>query len=472
MKRILFLIFALALLPVSGYSQEARNLNWTQPMYKNCTFSGTVTVTGTLAVTGTFTLNTVVLASYADFGATGVRVGHDGDGLISFTGLGNGSDEDLTLNLDDTANTGVVASSTGLNLLTFNGIGLTSTATITGDAVAATTTLTVPVAAAAAPTVNGTVAYDSTANDLEYGDNAVNRKVANLDEAQTFTNKSLALSGNTVTGASADFVTACSDETGSGLLVFATAPVFTTNFTVANVAGGAPTVSGVMVYDSTAHTLEIGQNGTNRILVNRDEAETLTNKTLDSATNVFVNVARSEQAQKTSEVFGFELAWLRNGTGGGVLTGAADAPTEADHGLTIAPATGIALMFGAAANAGVEAETSSITWHLPPNYVAAGSVVVRVHARCDSADATTATLDVVMFEGNKNGGAGADLVTTAAQSIDTATWASYDFTVTATGLVAGDLLGGGIATSVDDPAGGGTPRAEIGAIEILLTTQD
>lgn len=56
--------------------------------------------------------------------------------------------------------------------------------------------------AGAAPTANGAVLYDSTANDLEYGDNGTNRKVANLDEAQTLTNKTLtspALSG-TVTG--------------------------------------------------------------------------------------------------------------------------------------------------------------------------------------------------------------------------------------------------------------------------------
>lgn len=42
-----------------------------------------------------------------------------------------------------------------------------------------------------APTASGAISYDSTANDLEYGDNGTNRKVANLDEAQTFTNKTL-----------------------------------------------------------------------------------------------------------------------------------------------------------------------------------------------------------------------------------------------------------------------------------------
>lgn len=42
-----------------------------------------------------------------------------------------------------------------------------------------------------APTASGQMAYDSTANDFEYGDNGTNRKVANLDEAQTLNNKSI-----------------------------------------------------------------------------------------------------------------------------------------------------------------------------------------------------------------------------------------------------------------------------------------
>jgi len=64
------------------------------------------------------------------------------------------------------------------------------TATSTVDFGGATS-LKVPVAAGAAPTTSGHIAYDSTANQLEYGDNGTNRVVANLDEAQTFTSKTL-----------------------------------------------------------------------------------------------------------------------------------------------------------------------------------------------------------------------------------------------------------------------------------------
>lgn len=58
-------------------------------------------------------------------GSAGVTLSDDGDGAITLTGRGNGSDEALTLNLDDTSNTGVFTSSTGLNNLTFTSIDLT-----------------------------------------------------------------------------------------------------------------------------------------------------------------------------------------------------------------------------------------------------------------------------------------------------------------------------------------------------------
>lgn len=69
-------------------------------------------------------VGTTSFDSWLDVGATGVRLGHDSDGAISFLGLGNGSDENLTLNLDDTANTGIFTSTTGLNKLDFAAIGI------------------------------------------------------------------------------------------------------------------------------------------------------------------------------------------------------------------------------------------------------------------------------------------------------------------------------------------------------------
>jgi hypothetical protein len=54
--------------------------------------------------------------------AAGVKLTGDGDGAITFLGLGNGSDEDFTFNLDDTANTIAVSSSTGVTKFDFGTI--------------------------------------------------------------------------------------------------------------------------------------------------------------------------------------------------------------------------------------------------------------------------------------------------------------------------------------------------------------
>jgi hypothetical protein len=58
------------------------------------------------------------------YGSAGVRISDDGDGAITLLGLGDGSDEDLTLNLDDTSNVGTFTSSTSLATLNFSSIAL------------------------------------------------------------------------------------------------------------------------------------------------------------------------------------------------------------------------------------------------------------------------------------------------------------------------------------------------------------
>ncbi|MDO8716111.1 MAG: hypothetical protein Q7J73_04815, partial [Dehalococcoidales bacterium] len=58
--------------------------------------------------------------AYIGIGNAGVRITDDGDGAITFLGLGNGNDEDLTINLDDTANEIDFTTSTGVSRLDFN----------------------------------------------------------------------------------------------------------------------------------------------------------------------------------------------------------------------------------------------------------------------------------------------------------------------------------------------------------------
>jgi hypothetical protein len=72
-----------------------------------------ITIAEFHAITGTLTNKTL---TDPIIGAAGVQLLGDGDGALRFLGLGNGSDEDLTLNFDDTANSIVASSSTGAGL--------------------------------------------------------------------------------------------------------------------------------------------------------------------------------------------------------------------------------------------------------------------------------------------------------------------------------------------------------------------
>ena len=85
------------------------------------------------------TANTIVLSSStsADYilglasyglGSAGVKLTGDGDGAITFLGLGDGDDEDFTMNLDDTANQVVCSSSTGVTTFDFGTIDVATDA--------------------------------------------------------------------------------------------------------------------------------------------------------------------------------------------------------------------------------------------------------------------------------------------------------------------------------------------------------
>lgn len=87
------------------------------------TFSGDVTATGDLTATG----------SDVTIGAAGVKLTGDDDGAITFLGLGDGSDENLLINFDDTANEVDITSGTGVLDIDFNTIDLnTDTLELTG----------------------------------------------------------------------------------------------------------------------------------------------------------------------------------------------------------------------------------------------------------------------------------------------------------------------------------------------------
>ena len=125
--------------------------------------------------------------------------------------------------------------------------------------------------------VSGNNGYVLTENSsetdgLEWVENAHSSVTA--DSTTTFTNKSIDLTTNTLTGSSSELATAISDETGSGALVFGTAPTITLANGTGLVATTGLTATGTK--DSTTYltgndtwtTISAGASGTDNITVN------------------------------------------------------------------------------------------------------------------------------------------------------------------------------------------------------------
>jgi hypothetical protein len=132
-------------------------------------------------------------------GSTGVKFSDDGDGAITLLGFGDGSDEDITLNLDDTSNTLTVTSSTGLATANFSGISLQSSGvaipTISSTDALSNKTLTAPKFADLGFTA------DANGNELIIWDtvtSAVNE--VTFANAATGTNPTFTASGETNVG--------------------------------------------------------------------------------------------------------------------------------------------------------------------------------------------------------------------------------------------------------------------------------
>lgn len=85
-------------------------------------------------------------------------------------------------------------------------------------------------------------------------------------------------------------------------------------------------------------------------------------------------------------------------------------------------------------------EKFAVEFALPPEYTAGQPITVRVRAAMLVVSDGTATVDVECWRKDTNGGVGGDLCTTAAQSINSATPADKDFTITPTSRVPGDVL--------------------------------
>lgn len=175
--------------------------------------------------------------------------------------------------------------------------------------------------------------------------------------------------------------------------------------------------------------------------------QTLTNKTLSAATNTFSSVPRASLAEDALQAYGIPVNQIMAADGAPLAV----AETEGDFFLSLG--TNTIQLRGEEAISETETSVGYILFVLPPEYVSAGDVNIRF--RCQLYGAGTnngSTLDVSAYE-QADGAVGADICATDAVTFAAkATYYNKDFTITATDLIAGDILLIKITASVIESA--------------------
>jgi hypothetical protein len=142
-----------------------------------------------------------------------------------------------------------------------------------------------------------------------------------------------------------------------------------------------------------------------------------------------------------------------------ILPDAANATT-----LGLPDAAG-SLITGSNATGASISETAGLDVALPGDYVSAGTVTVTVRSKVAVAPNVAATIDVVAKEVS-DGVLGADICATAAIALTTS-YVDHTFTITATDLVAGDVLHLQFTAAVNDT---GATNASIATISRITLT--
>jgi len=159
-------------------------------------------------------------------------------------------------------------------------------------------------------------------------------------------------------------------------------------------------------------------------------------------------ISRADLVENALQAYGIPINQIM------AADGAALAVSETDGDFFLALGTNTIELQGEESISETEASVGYIQFVLPPEYVAAGEVKIRLHCKIDGAGTDNAsTIDVEVYE-QADGAVGSDICATAAQTFAAkSTWYDKDFTVTATGLVAGDVLIIKVTSSVIESAG-------------------
>lgn len=181
-------------------------------------------------------------------------------------------------------------------------------------------------------------------------------------------------------------------------------------------------------------------------------------------------IYRSEIAQETLQKYAMPLTSMRvHDAMATVLTGTAN---NDDMGLiTGTPGTDAPTLQGVDFGGTTSDEMCAFEFSLPVEYDAGNTITIRVRATITTTVADDAcTVDVEAWKKDDDGAVGSDLCTTSLQSINgTAdSPANYDFTITPTGLAAGDELIVRISFAGNDAGDAGVMIPEISKVSVLL----
>ena len=120
-------------------------------------------------------------------------------------------------------------------------------------------------------------------------------------------------------------------------------------------------------------------------------------------------------------------------------------------------------------SAGATSVYARFQFAMPPEYMPGEPITLRLRAGMITTVAdTTATIDAVAYKADEDGGAGADICATAAQSINILAAANKDFTITPAGIVVGDVLDIRIVIAINDAAEVTAVIGQVYKVSLLL----
>ena len=186
-----------------------------------------------------------------------------------------------------------------------------------------------------------------------------------------------------------------------------------------------------------------------------------------SASSILGSIARSALTADT-QPYAIALTALKTHATMVGLGSSAGTPSG-DFGLTPGTSgTNTPLVIGEAASGNAKSDACRFLFELPPEYVAAGNVTLRIHARVTGLLQVAETIAATAYLMDGASGAGSTLIATAAQTL-TATMADYDFVITGTTLVPGSVLDILITGAIDDTGGTANKLVQIGLVSMRMS---